>query len=242
MARRFFPGPEVSAALGQSFSFGDGRGPDASRIVIVGIAKDAKYDTLGEDPQPYVYRPFEQSYSGEMTLHMRTQSEAGNALAAVRREVSLLDKDLPLLDAMTMSEQIGFSLLPLRLAATVAGSLGLLGALLAALGVFGVVNYSVTQRTRELGIRVALGAQTRDVMRLILAQGLWLAIIGAGIGLAAAVASTRMLTSLLYGVSPLEPIVFGSVPLLLVTISLLASYLPARRATKVDPLVALRYE
>jgi putative ABC transport system permease protein len=243
MARRLYPGPDVSTALGQSFTFGDGRGSNESRIVIVGIAKDAKYDTLGEDPQPFIYRPFQQSYSGEMTLHIRTmQSDAGNVLAAVRREVGVLDKDLPLLDAMSMTEQIGFSLLPLKLAATVAGSLGFLGALLAALGVFGVVNYTVTQRTRELGIRMSLGAQSRDVLRLILRQGLLLALIGISIGLTAAAALTRMLTSLLYGVSALEPMVFGGVAVLLMAMSLLASYLPARRATKVDPLVALRYE
>ncbi|MDQ6651490.1 MAG: ABC transporter permease, partial [Acidobacteriota bacterium] len=239
MARRFYPGANASVALGQSFTFGG----DDERVTIVGIVKDAKYETLGEDPRPYLYRPFQQSYSGEMTLHIRAApGDAGSVLADVRREVAALDKDLPLLNVMPMTEQIGFSLLPLRLAATVAGTLGLLGLLLAALGVFGVVNYSVTQRTREIGIRVSLGAQSRDVLRLIVGQGFWLALIGVVMGLAGAVALTRMLTSLLYGVSAIEPVVFAGVSILLVAVALVASYIPARRATKVDPLVALRYE
>ncbi|MGH8628885.1 MAG: FtsX-like permease family protein, partial [Gammaproteobacteria bacterium] len=239
MAGRFYPGANASAALGQSLNFGG----DDERIIIIGIVRDAKYETLGEAPLPYLYRPFQQSYSGEMTLHIRTgPGDVGNVLAGVRREVAGLDKDLPLLNVMPMTEQIGFSLMPLRLAATVAGTLGLLGLLLAALGVFGVVNYSVTQRTREIGIRISLGAQSRNMLRLIVGQGLWLAVIGVVIGLAGAFALTRLLTSLLYGVSALDPVVFAGVAILMVAVTLVASYIPARRATKVDPLVALRYE
>jgi predicted permease len=241
MARRFYPGPDTARALGQTFTLGEGAA--APHVSIIGIVRDAKYDTLGEDPQPFIYQSFQQSYSGEMTLHIRTKpGDAGNILAAVRREVAALDKDLPLLNVMPLTEQIGVGLLPLRLAASVAGTLGLLGMLLAALGVFGVVNYSVLQRTHEIGIRISLGAQGRDVLRLIVGQGLWLALIGVGIGLATAAALTRALTSLLYGVSAIEPLVFGGVALLLVAVALVASYIPARRATKVDPLVALRYE
>ncbi len=241
MARRFYPSPDVSRALGQSFTLGEGA--RAPHVSIIGIVRDAKYDTLGEDPQPFVYQAFQQSYSGEMTLHIRTApGDAGNVVAGLRRELAALDKDLPLLNSMPLTEQIGVGLLPLRLAATVAGTLGLLGMLLAALGVFGVVNYSVLQRTREIGIRISLGAQGRDVRRLIVGQGLRLALIGVGIGLATAAALTRALTSLLYGVSAIEPLVFAGVAVLLVAVALVASYLPARRATKVDPLVALRYE
>jgi predicted permease len=237
LARRFYPGADVSSSVGQSFSLGNGP------IQIVGVVKDGKYDTLGEDPQPFIYRPFSQSYSGEMTLHVRTSAaDAGNVLAAVRREAGALDRDVPLLNVMTLNAQIGYSMLPLRVATSVAGSLGLLGMLLAALGVFGVVNYSVLQRTREIGIRMSLGAQTRDVLRLIVSQGLRLAIIGIVIGLAGAAALTRALTSLLYGVSALEPLIFAGVTVLMMSVVLLASYLPARRASRVNPLIALRYE
>jgi len=178
-----------------------------------------------------------------MSLHIRTSAgDAANVLAAVRREAGVIDKDVPLLNVMTLNEQIGYSLVPLRVAASVAGSLGLLGMLLAALGVFGVVNYSVTQRTREIGIRMSLGAQSRDVLRLIVSQGLRLAIIGIAIGIAGAAALTRALTSLLYGVSALEPLIFVGGTLLMVSVALFASYIPARRASRVDPLKALRYE
>ncbi len=243
LARRYYTSANVAAAIGQSFSFGGDDDGQAERVVIVGIVKDAKYETLGEDARPYLYRPLQQSYSGEMTLHVRAlPGEATRVLAAVRQEVGALDKDLPLLNVMPMTEQIGFSIMPLRLAATVVGTLGLLGLLLAAVGVFGVVNYSVAQRTRELGIRMALGAQPADVLRLVMRQGLRLALVGVGLGLAISFALTRALASLLYGVSATDPLIFIGMALLLVGVAFVASYIPARRATKVDPMVALRYE
>jgi predicted permease len=243
MARRIYPDSDLTSVLGQSFTFGGAGNAAADRVTIVGVVKDAKYDTLGEDRQPFVYTPFQQSYSGEMTVHIRTApNAAASVLAGVRREVGVLDKDLPLLNVMSMNEQIGFSLVPLRLAATVGGTLGVVGLLLAAVGIFGIVNYSVSRRTREIGIRMALGAQMGDVLRLVLRQGLWLALVGVAIGLAASFALTRALVSLLYGVGATDPLVFGCTSLLLVGVAFIASYQPARRATKVDPLVALRYE
>ncbi|HET6647327.1 MAG TPA: FtsX-like permease family protein, partial [Pyrinomonadaceae bacterium] len=157
-------------------------------------------------------------------------------------EVTALDKDLPLLNVMPMTEQIAISLLPLRVAATVGGSLGLVGVVLAAIGIFGIVNYSVAQRTREIGIRMALGARTWDVLRMVLRQGLWLAMVGIVIGIVISFALTRALGSLLYGVGATDPLIFIGTSLALLAVAFIASYQPARRATKVDPLVALRYE
>jgi len=240
MARRFYPGGDVSAAVGKTFSGLES--VESGRVEIIGVVKDGKYDTLGEDPQPFVYRPYQQSYSGEMTMHIRTRTDPAGVLAGVRREVTSLDKDLPLLNVMPLTEQIGVSLLPLRVAATVGGTLGLVGLLLAAIGIFGIVNYSVSQRTREIGIRMALGARTWDVLRMVMRQGLLLAVVGVAIGLVISFALTRALGSLLYGVGATDPIVFIGTSLLLVSVAFIASYQPARRATKVDPLVALRYE
>jgi predicted permease len=240
MARRFYPGDDISNALGKSFSGLESQ--EGGRVEIVGIVKDAKYDTLGEDPQPFVYQPYQQSYSGEMTMHIRTTTDRANVLAGVRREVTALDKDLPLLNVMPMTEQIAISLLPLRVAATVGGSLGLVGVVLAAIGIFGIVNYSVAQRTREIGIRMALGAQTWDVLRMVLRQGLWLALVGVVIGIVISFALTRARGSLLYGVGATDPLIFIGTSLALLAVAFIASYQPARRATKVDPLVALRYE
>ena len=240
MARRFYPGDDISNALGKSFSGLESQ--EGGRVELVGIVKDAKYDTLGEDPQPFVYQPYQQSYSGEMTMHLRTTTDRANVLAGVRREVTALDKDLPLLNVMAMTEQIAISLLPLRVAATVGGSLGLVGVVLAAIGIFGIVNYSVAQRTREIGIRMALGASTWDVLRMVLRQGLWLALVGVVIGIVISFALTRALGSLLYGVGATDPLIFIGTSLALLAVAFIASYQPARRATKVDPLVALRYE
>lgn len=160
----------------------------------------------------------------------------------MRRELAVLDKDLPLLDVMPMTEQIGLSLLPLRVATMIGGTLGTIGLVLAAIGIFGLVSYSVSQRTREVGIRMALGAQKRDVLSLVMRQGLWLALAGVGIGWVLSFVLTRALGSLLYGVGSTDPLVFIGTALLLMGVAFVASYQPARRATRIDPLAALRYE
>jgi predicted permease len=243
MARRFFPGADSSGAIGKLISFGETSGNQHAQTEIVGVVKDGKYGTLGEDARPYIYKPFAQNYSGEMTLHLRVNTtNAANVLAAVRREAETLDRDVPLLNIMPMSKAVGFSLIPLRLAASVVGALGALGLLLAAIGIYGVVNYWVTNRTREIGIRMALGAQESDVLRLVMRQGMMLALVGVLAGLVIAFALSRLLVSLLYGVSAIDFLTFAAVSLLLGTIALLACYIPARRATKVDPMIALRYE
>jgi predicted permease len=247
MAERYFGG--VQNAVSKSFTLlanpsaaRGGRREDAN-VQIVGVVADGRYWTLGEAPQPFIYLPFAQNYGGSMTLHVRAQRGASSSvLLAVRREARMVALDVPLTNVMPMTEAVGFSLIPLRLAATVVGVLGVFGLLLAALGIYGVVAYTVGSRTREIGIRVALGAQGGDILRLVMRQGIVMTLVGVCLGLAGALALTRYLSSLLYGVSATDPAAFCAVALLLAGVALAACYLPARRAAKVDPMVALRYE
>ncbi len=236
LARQLFPN---ESATGKRISYGDGDGPFTE---VVGVAKDAKYITLGERPHAFIYQPLLQAYNNHITVLARTRTEPTAAVHAIRRTVQALDETLPIYDVKTLAEHMGLSLLPARAAAVLLGSFGALALLLAALGIYGVISYSVAGRTREIGLRMALGAQPTDVLRLIVGQGVRLALIGVGLGLAASLAATRFLESLLYGVSTSDPVTFGSVALLLLVVASLASYLPARRATKVDPMIALRHE
>jgi ABC-type antimicrobial peptide transport system permease subunit len=163
-------------------------------------------------------------------------------LATVRNEIQQLDPTLPIAIAKTLVEHMSFPLLPARLAASVLGSFGLLALALASIGIYGVMSYAVLKRVREIGIRMALGAQKADVLKMIIGQGMRLVVVGVAIGLTAALALTRLMTSFLYGASATDPLTFVVVVLLLSLVALLACYIPARRATKVDPIVALRYE
>jgi putative ABC transport system permease protein len=216
--------------------------PDGPLREIVGVAKDGKYWTVGEAPQPFVYFPLLQSYTPLTTLVARTNGDAQAMIGAIRAEVQKLDPTLPLYDVRTFEEHIGMSLFPARIAATLLSSFGMLALLLSTIGIYGVVSFSVAQRTREIGIRMALGAQAADVLRLIAGRGMRLALIGILIGIAAAIALTRFMESLLYGVSATDPATFVVITALLAVVALAACYIPARRATKVDPMVALRYE
>ena len=161
-------------------------------------------------------------------------------LATVRETIRAIDRDLPVVDVRTLAQHLSASLLPQRIAATLLGCFGILALILAALGIYSVIAYSVSQRTREIGIRVALGADRREVVKLIIRQGMTLVAIGGGIGLTAAGGVSHLIRNLLYGVSALDPITFIGVSVLLAGIALLACYLPARRAARVDPVVALR--
>lgn len=238
MARRFWPGEE---AVGKRFYLGPIS--QGETVEIIGVARDGKYRTLGEDPRPYFYLSSMQEYQPQMTLHLRTaEGNSASVLAGLRQEVDSIDRTIPFLDVMPLARAIGVSLIPIKVASTVAGFFGLVGLILAAVGIFGIVSYTVTQRTREIGIRTALGAQRADVLRLIIGQGMRLAIIGVVVGLLASIAVTRLLTSLLYGISATDAVTFIIVAVLLIFIALIASYIPARRATRVDPMTALRYE
>jgi ABC-type antimicrobial peptide transport system permease subunit len=177
-----------------------------------------------------------------MMLHVATSVEPLSLINQIRGEVKALDADLPLTDVKTMQEHMRLPLAPAKLLAAVSSSFGVLALLLAAMGLYGVMSYVVGSRTREMGIRIALGAQTSGVLRLVIGQGLRLAFTGIALGVVAAVAFTRVLASVLYGVGPTDVATFIGVVLLLIAVALLASYMPARRATKVDPLVALRSE
>jgi predicted permease len=234
--RRFFPGQD---AIGKRFNFD---GPNAPFWQIIGVAADGKYNSLGEDPKPFVYRSLLQNYDPSVTLVARTTTDPQTIIAAMRHEVQKLDPTLPLYDVKTLTEHMNVPLFPARMAAIALGSFGLLALALAAIGIYGVMSYSVASRTREIGIRLALGAQPRDVLKLIVGQGMSLALIGVSVGLLAAFAATRLLASLLYGVSATDALTFAGISFLLTAIALLACYIPAQRATKVDPIRALRYE
>ena len=207
---------------------------------VIGVVKDSKYRSLTEQVKPAMFLPVSQHYRPDLALHVRTAGNAGATIAAVRKLAQSLDASLPVYGVRTMEEQKRRSLYAPRMAATLLGGFGLLALALAALGLYGVLSYSVAQRTREIGVRLALGAQSIDVFRLVVRQGLALAGVGLLVGIGGALALTRLMRSALYGVSPTDPVSFVVVALLLVLVALLACWLPARRATKVDPMIALR--
>ena len=236
MAQRFWPGQE---AVGKRFKFFG----DEDFTTVVGIAKDAKYNGVAEAPIPFIYQPLRQNYSPAATLHVRADMDASSLAAAVRQRVLEVDPTLSLFDVRTLEEQVSQSLAPLRINVIVLASFGLLALLLAAIGLYGVASYAVVQRTREIGVRMALGAQPATVLRLVLGHGLLLVGIGLGLGLLLAGALSSVIPEgLLPNVSARDPWTFAGTSLLLAVVALTASYIPARRATRIDPLIALRTE
>ena len=175
-------------------------------------------------------------------MHIRTLGDPMSIVAGVRGAISSLEKNLPTYDMRTMNEQLSSSLFPARMGATLLASFGLLALVLAAVGIYGVMGYSVARRTREIGIRMSLGAQRGDVLKMVLKEGMAMVGIGIALGLVGAFFVTGLLVSFLYGVSVTDPVTFASISLILAGVALVASFVPARRATKVDPLVALRHE
>ena len=203
-------------------------------LQVVGVARDIKYHQLAEAPLFFGYRPLSQRYRSVLTLHVRTAGDPSAVISQVRSEVKALDPDLPLTDLQTMQEHMRLPLAPAKLLASLSSGFGVLTLLLAAIGLYGVMAYLVGSRTHEIGIRMALGAQTGGVRRLIIGQGMRLALTGIALGLIAAIALTRVLASLLYGVSATDPLTFIGVAVLLAGVALLACYLPARRAAVGD--------
>jgi predicted permease len=234
MAQRFWPGQE---AVGKRFKFFG----DDEFTTVVGIAKNAKYNGVAEDPIPFIYQPLLQNYSPAATLHVRGEVEASSLASAVRQRVLEVDPTLSVFNVRTLEEQVSESLAPLRINVIMLTTFGVLALLLASIGLYGVASYAVSQRTREIGVRMALGAEPSSVLRLVLGHGLALVGIGLGVGLLLAAALTGVLPqNLLTNVSARDPWTFIGTSLLLSMVALIASYIPARRATRIDPLIALR--
>jgi putative ABC transport system permease protein len=235
-ARRFWPGEDP---IGKRFALG---GPESPKMQVVGVAQDGKYTGLNENRWPFVYRPQWQYRVGATTIVVRAESDSQKMIALVRGELQQLDPNMPVASARTLVERLSAPLLPARIVASALGGFGLLALLLAAIGIYGVMSYAVSKRTREIGVRMALGAQRGDVLRLVMGQGTALTLIGVAIGLLAAFGLTRLMKSVLFGVSATDPLTYAGVAALLTCVALLACYIPARRATRVDPMIALRSE
>jgi putative ABC transport system permease protein len=209
---------------------------------VVGVVAEVKQDGLNLARRRSVYLPYEEFSMGGLALALRTTTDPLDLTAALRRELKALDPDLPLTQVLTMEEVVMRSVWQPRLYAILFGIFATVALLLAAIGIYGVMSYAVTQRTNEIGIRMALGARGADVLKLVVSEGMKLTLLGVSIGLAGAYGLTRLMTALLFGVSATDPLTFAGVALMLVGVALLACWLPARRATKVDPMIALRCE
>ena len=233
LANRLWPN---QSALGKRFKQSE------YEYQVVGVARDGKYSSFAESPSGFVFHAFAQSYDGRMTLHVRSQNGAAETLRQIREQVRALDPNIAIERESPLPAMIGITLMPQRFGATLIGVFGLIGLLLASIGVYGVLAFQVAQRTREIGIRLALGSTGRGILGMVIRQGARLALIGSVIGLVLAALTTRFLENFLFGVSALDLTTFLAVPLVLIAVALLASYIPGRRATHVTPLEALRSE
>ena len=233
MAKKFWPGEDP---IGRSFNDGD------TRFEVIGVAGDTKYRNLREASRLAMYQPLSQSYRPSMNLLVRTVNDPGSVAPAIQARLHSVEPALTIFNIRTLFEHVGRSLYVERMESLLLAFFGSLALMLTAIGIYGVVAYSVAQRTREVGIRMALGAQKRDVLKLILSKGLMLVAWGTGFGLIGCYWLSRLVSTQLYGIDPNDPATLAAVAGVLVAVALFASYIPARRATKVDPLVALRYE
>jgi putative ABC transport system permease protein len=236
MADRLWPNQDP---IGKRFRL---QGPDSQWLEVVGVSKTGKYTFIFDDPGMYFFIPIEQHYRAMRALHLRTAGAPEGLAPLVQKEIRALNPDLPVYDVRSMTRMMdggnGFFLL--KMGALFGGGLGLLGLVLAMVGIYGVVSYSASQRTQEIGVRMALGAQRRDILRLVVGRGLVLVAIGIAVGLAGAFGVSRLLGNLLFGIAATDAVTFVGVPLLLAAMAAIASYIPAFRATRIDPMLALR--
>jgi putative ABC transport system permease protein len=235
MAKKFWQGED---AIGKRFTF---FGQTQLRE-IVGVVRNATVFQIGEDPQAAIYLPLVQNFTPAATIQVRTAGLPESVMETVRKQIQAVEPNLPLTNIATIRQQLDQALFAPRMGAALLGLFGLLALALAGIGIYGVMAYSVTQRTQEIGIRMALGAARGEIVRMVFKQGMVLAGIGLVIGLLASAILARLISGLLFEISATDPVVFGAVSLILAAVAFAACYLPARRATRVDPLVALRIE
>src|SRR5262247_2633224 len=239
MARKYWPGED---AVGKRITFGDGAGKDEDWTQVVGVISDVKDYPHSDRAEPAFYWPVTQQPFSEMSLAIRADKDPLSLVEAVRREVRALDREMPISEVRTMETVAAAAVAGRRFMLLLVSSFALTALALAAIGIYGVTSYLVAHRTHEIGIRIALGANSFDALKLALRQGMALALAGVGAGLALAFAATRLMANLLYGLGATDPATFMAVPLFLIGVAFAACYLPARRATKVDPMVALRQD
>jgi len=235
MAKKFWPDADP---IGKRIK------PTSSSAVwteIVGIAESVRHASIGEEPKPEMFVPNSQTPAPQINLVLRT-TDSANLAGLIRQAVTTLDKDLPVYEIRTMEQRLSESVAQPRFRTLLLGVFAALALLMAVVGIYGVISYSVAQRTHEIGLRIALGAQRRDVLAMVVKQGLKLTIVGLLIGAVGALGASRVLQSFLYEVSPTDPATYIGISLLLLVVGILACFIPARRAAKVDPMVALRYE
>jgi len=236
LARRLWPGEPPARVVGRDLL---GRN---DRWTVVGVIANGKYMTLQEEQKAFAYLPFAQWFRWSAFLHLRVRGTPEGAMRAAREELAKLDANVALERPTLLTTEVDKYLLGQRIGATLIGAFGLVGLLLAAAGLYGVLAFGVAQRLREFGVRMALGAQSTDIVRLVLRHGLLLVALGLALGLGAAFVAGRLIASFLFGLNPADPIALAAVPLILVAVALLASVVPARRAAAADPMVSLRAE
>jgi putative ABC transport system permease protein len=242
LVRQMFHGENpLGRRIKPNIAFGDNE--EAPMREIVGVTADVKSSGIGDTAVPEVYVPETPvDFIGEMTVVVRTATDPNSFLPSIRSLVSSMDKDLPLREVKTLDQYVSGSISTPRFEALLLATFAALAFVLTTIGLYGVVSYSVVQRTREMGIRIALGAPRGSISLMVLRQGALLTLIGGGVGLIASLFVARLIRGLLYGIQPVDATTFVAVPLLLVAVSLLASYVPACRATRVNPMITLRYE
>lgn len=239
LARRFWPN---ESPVGKRMRQRTGLETFGPWMEVIGVARDSKYVTAGEDPKPFMYESLAQAYRGSANLLVKSRFRATDALPLVHEAVRAVDPNLAIFGVASLDRATSISFLPVKIAASLSATLGVLALALGTIGLYGVMSYLVRQRTRELGIRIALGAHSGAVVSLITRQGMRWTIIGLALGLGAAFGVAKLMAGFLYGIGPTDPIAFGTITLLLAVTAFAACYVPARRASRIDPLVALRNE